>query len=115
MDILYIMDIPTDYHFAVFSGDYITLYNQPSARNETLHYYRLYSNNLGYYYSEGEQSFGQYNTTYFTDIPVTNDWLYRSDLDSIMICVLSFVLFFLFMFNIITSSVKKGGLLSGLL
>ena len=27
MDTLYIGDIPEEYHYAVFNGDYITLYN----------------------------------------------------------------------------------------
>lgn len=115
MDTLYICDIPSDYHYAVFSSDYITLYNQPSAQNQTLHYYRLYDSSLGYYYSQGDQSFGQYNRTYFTDVPVSNDWLYRHDLDSIFICVFICVLFFIFLFNIMTSCVKKGGLFGGLL
>lgn len=57
MDTLYIMDIPAEYHYAVFGNDYITLYNQPSAQNQTLHYYRVYNNSLGYYYSQGDQSF----------------------------------------------------------
>ena len=44
MDKLYISDIPSEYHYVQLSNDYITLYNQPSAQNETLDYYRIYLN-----------------------------------------------------------------------
>lgn len=115
MDTLYIADIPTEYHYAIISNDYITLYNKPYGHNETLNYYRIYSNNLGYYYSQGTQSFSQYNTTYFTDIPVSNDWMYRTDIDKIF--TVCFIIFFMyiFVFNIVTSVFKKGGVFGGLL
>ncbi len=109
MDTLYIGDIPEEYHYAQLSGDYITLYNRPSAQNTTLNYYRVYHNNLGFYYTTGTQSFGQYNTTYFTDIPVSNNWMYRTDIDKIFtVCFIIFFMF-IFVFNIVTSVFKKGG------
>ena len=113
MDTLYIGDIPSEYKYAQFSSDYITLYNKPSASNETLNYYRIYDKE-GFYYSQGTQNFGSYNTTYFTEIPVSNDWLYRQDIDKIFtVCFIIFFMF-IFIFNIATSIFKKGGVFGGL-
>ena len=114
MDPLYIGDIPSDYKYAQFSSDYITLYNKPSASNETLTYYRIYDKE-GFYYSTGTQNFGNYNTTYFTEIPVSNDWLYRQDIDKIFTVCFIVVFMFIFVFNIVTSCFKKGGVFGGLL
>lgn len=113
-DILYIADIPSDYHYVVFQNDYVTLYNQPSARNETLTYYRIFLNASPGTYISGTQQFGNY-TQHFTDYPVSNSFLYRSDLDKILICVFIIVLFFIFITNIMTSIFRKGGVFGGLL
>lgn len=115
MDTLFIGDIPTDYHYATFSNDYITLYNQPIGYNNTLDYYRIYMNYDRFTYSQGTQQFSGYNQTYFTDIPVSQSWWYRSDVDSILLIVFIIVLFFTFIFNIMTSCFKKGGIFGGLL
>lgn len=114
MDKLYIGDIPSDYHYAVFSGDYITLYNKSSGNNETLDYYRIFTNDRGFYYTKGTTNFNYY-TTYFDDIEVTDNFLYRRDFPDILFCVLVFSLFFIFLINIFTSVFKRGGVLGGLL
>lgn len=115
MDTLYIGDIPLDYKYAQFSNGYITLYNKPIGSNETLNYYRIYTNCDGFYYSQGAQNFGNYNTTYFQEIKVSDNWLYRQDIGSIfLVCFISIILF-IFTINIITSFFKKGGVFSGLL
>lgn len=114
MDTLYIGDIPSEYKYAQFSGDYITLFNKPQGQNETLPYYRIYDKE-GFYYSQGTQTFGNYNTTYFTEIPVSNNWMYRQDIDKIfLVCFIIFFMF-IFVFNIVTSMFKKGGVFGGLL
>lgn len=115
MDTLYIADIPSEYHYAVFSDNYITLYNQPSGYNETLNYYRVYTTNNGFFYSQGYTDFGRYQTTIFTDINVSNNWLYRSDIDKIFLVCFIIILMFIFVFNIVTSVFKKGGVFGGLL
>lgn len=115
MDTLYIGDIPSEYHFATFSNGYITLYNKPSAYNETLNYYRIYTTNNGFFYSTGAQSFSRYDTTYFQDINVSNNWLYRNDIDKIFIVCFIIFFMFIFVFNIATSVFKKGGVFGGLL
>lgn len=114
MDTLYIGDIPETYHYAVFSNGYITLYNKAGAQNETLPYYRIYTTNNGFYYSSGTTNFG-YTTTTFQNINVSKNWLYRSDIDKIfLVCFIIFFMF-LFTFNLITSSIKRGGVFGGLI
>lgn len=114
MDTLYIGDIPTDFKYAVFSGDYITLYNQPTATNETLPYYRIYKNYDEFMYSTGVTDF-RYSTTTFTEITVSNNWLYRTDIDKIFTVSFFFILLFIFTFNIVTSVFRRGGVFGGLL
>lgn len=113
MDTLYIGDIPEDYHYATFSNGYITLYNQSQGHNNILHYYRVYTNNNGFYYTQGDQQFGQ-NYSYFDNISVSSNWLYRHDIDIIFVVCLCVFIMFLFVFNIITSCFKKGGVFGGL-
>ena len=115
MDTIYIGDIPSDYHYATFGSDYITLYNQPSGYNSTLPYYRIYYNYDNFVYSTGFTTFSSYNRTDFTDVSVSNSWWYRGDLDAILTCVFIISIFFVFIFNIITSCFKKGGVFGGLL
>ena len=115
MDTLYIGDIPSEYHYASFNGDYITLYNRASATNTTLHYYRIYKHYDNFMYSEGDQQFGSYNTTYFTDVKVSNYWMYRSDIDKIFIVCFIIIIMFVWVFNLVTSMFKKGGVFGGLL
>lgn len=115
MDTLYIGDISSDYHYADFGNGYITLYNQPTARNEILNYYRIWTNCDGFYYEVGSTTFGSYQTQYFQDVSVSSYWLYRTDIDKIFLVSFIIVLMFLFVFNIVTSVFKKGGVFSGLL
>ena len=114
MDTLYIGDIPSNYHYARFNNGYIDLFDRSNVSNQTLNYYRIYTNNNGFFYTTGTQQF--YNqTTYFQDINVSNDWLYRSDIDKIFtVCFIIFFMF-IFLFNIVTSVFKKGGVFGGLL
>lgn len=114
MDKLYIGDIPNQFSYAVISGDYITLYSQPSARNETLPYYRIYDNGLGFFYSQGTTTFGN-TTTSFQPLEVTDNFLYRSDIDSIFICSTVLAVFILFIFNLVTSMFRSHGVLGDLL
>lgn len=114
MDTLYIGDIPLDYHYAVFGNDYIRLYNVPSAQNQTVTYYQIFTNYEGFYYTTGTTTIGN-TRSYYTNINVSNDWLYRSDIDKIFTVCFIIILMFIFCFNIITSSIKKGGVFGGLL
>lgn len=114
MDTLYTGDIPSDFKYAVFSNDYITLYNRPNATNETLPYYRIYKNYDCFLYSTGTTNFN-FNTSVFTEIKTSDNWLYRGDIDKIFTVSFFCILLFVFVFNIVTSIFKKGGVFGGLL
>lgn len=113
MDTLYIGDIPNSYHYAVFGSDYITLYDRVPSSNSSLQYYRIYNNN-GFYYTTGITNFGV-NPTSVTNINVSDNWLYRRDISDIFTVSFIFVILFVFVFNIVTSVFKKGGVFGGLL
>ena len=115
MDVLYIGDIPNEFHFAVWGSDFVTLYDRPTAQNITLPYYRIYFNAPGFYYSKGAQTFSQYNATTFQNIEVTDKWYYRKDNLNILIFTFIIAISTLWLVNLFTSIFKKGGLLSGLL
>lgn len=66
-------------------------------------------------YSEGTSTFTSYNPTEFQNVEVSQSWWYRKDLSDILLSVFIIVIFFIFLFNIMTSCVKKGGLFGGLI
>lgn len=106
-------DIPSDYKYAQFSGDYITLYNQPNARNETLTYYRIYFKYSYDTFVTGSQSFGNYETT-FTEVQTSQEFFDRPDSYKIIFNWFIIVFCCIWLFNIVTSSINKGGVLGGL-
>lgn len=113
-DVLYIGDIPQEYHFARFSNNFIDLFKQPNIQGD-LDYYRIYLYDNTFQSEHLSGSFGNFNTFTVTNIQVTDDYHYRRDFPSI--CLLSFfeICIILIIVNLITSVFKKGGLLSGLL
>lgn len=115
MDTLYTGDIPKEYHFARFGDGYIDLYNTDTLHNNTYNYYRIYTNVNGFYYSYHTTSYSSYYTDYTTNINVTDNIQYRTDFPNIMTMTFIFVLFGVFLFNIVTSFIRKGGVLGGLL
>lgn len=78
-------------------------------------FYRVYTNCGGFYYRVMTSTYSQYNTTYTQSIKVTDNSCYRQDFPEI--CLVTFIICFfaLFLFNIITSIIRKGGALGGLL
>lgn len=114
MDILYIGDIPSEYHFAIFNNGYIDLYNTNVLHNNTYTRYRVYTNCDGFYYSVDSVNVGQYTTTYTTDITVSDNAVYRQDFDSIVVVTFIIALFGVWLLNLITSLIRKGGILGGL-
>lgn len=113
-DKVYITDnIPDDFNYAQFSNGYITLYNQQSADNEDLEYYRLH-----YDYSSGLVTHGYQSFTYpveFEFVETSRHFFDRPDSFSIVFILLVLCVFGLWLFNLFTSLVKHNGLLSGLL
>lgn len=117
MDKLYIGEIPSSYCYAIFNNGYIDLYQVGELHaNNTYHYYRVYLYDNVFLYTQGENVRGQYTQTqYLQEIPVSNDVVYRRDFPMIILTCFIYLIIGLWVFNFMTSMVKKGGLLNGLL
>lgn len=117
MDKLYTGDIPQEYHYARFSSNYIDLYNTDILlSNNTYTYYRVYLyNNLFFYDTLQTTTGGYYSTTYTTNIETTDNIMYRRDFPSILTMTLIIAVFGIWLFNILSSAIRKGGGLGGLL
>lgn len=116
MDTLYIGDIPNEYCYAVFSSDYVTLYNTNSFTTGSYDYYRIWFNSPGFFYTTGTTTINNNYSTITTQyVDVTDNFLYRSDISDIVVCSFVIVLGFIFCVNIFTSFFKSGGVLGGLL
>lgn len=115
MDVLYVGDIPSDYHYARYGSNYIDLYNRATLSNGTYQYYRVYLYDNFFTYDLGSTTVGQYNTISTRNIETSSNFMYRRDIDSIFVCVLIFCIFFVFLTNLFTSIVRKGGVFGGLL
>lgn len=117
MDKLYVGDIPQEYHFAKFSNNYIDLYNSNVLLpNTTYTFYRVYLyDNLFFYDTLQTTTSSYYSSTYTTEIETTNDVHYRRDFSSILIITLIIAVFGIWLFNILSSAIRKGGGLGGLL
>lgn len=117
MDTLYIGDIPSDFHYARFGTDYIDLYNTDTLLpNQSYDYYRVYLyNNLFMYESYNTITSSYYNTQHLNEINVSSNPMYRQDMPNIVIVTFIFALFGVWLFNIISSFINKGGVLGGLL
>lgn len=115
MDTLYIGDIPKEYHYALFNNGYIDLYNTNVLHNNTYTYYRVFTNVGGFYYEQRQTTVSAYTTTYTNNIDISNKSVYRQDFDSIVVITFIICLFAIWLFNLITSIIRKGGVLGGLL
>ena len=113
MDTLYIGDIPSNYHYARFGSNYVDLYDTPTLTG-TKDYYRVYFYENFFCYDTGSTNYN-YQTYYAKDINVSSNFWYRRDMP--YICLETFILcvFFVFVFNIVTSVFRKGGVFGGLL
>lgn len=115
MDTLYIGDIPQEFHYAIFNNGYIDLYNTDTLHNNIYTRYRIFTNVKGFYYSVDSVQVGTFQTNYATDINVTDKITYRQDFPSIVTVTFILAVFGVWLLNIITSMVRKGGVLGGLL
>ena len=115
MDTLYIGDIPEEYHFARFGSDYIDLFNTDIlVYNQNYTYYRIYMYDNLFTYSVDSISGSYYNQT-LQDVNVSNNIVYRRDFGDICIIVALMVGFGVWLLNLMTSIIRKGGVLGGLL
>lgn len=114
-DKIYVPDsIPHGYVYGEITRDYIDLYNKSSFRDETATYYRIYYNYSSGLVQERTRTFSSYNTT-FGELPTSREVFDRPDFCNILSCVFFVCIFGFLLFNIITSFVRRGGLLSDLL
>ena len=114
MDTLYVGDIPSQFHYARYGSNYIDLYDRQTLSNGSFTYYRVYLYDNFFTYDIGITNVSQYQSISCRNINVSNDFMYRRDIDSIFVVVLIFAIFFVFLTNIFTSIIKRGGLLGGL-
>ena len=103
IDTLYIGDIPEEYCYAQFSSDYVTLFNQSSANNEDLNYYRIYFIDNGFYYEKGVIHFSE--NVSFQKINVSNKFYYRRDFVSICLTTFVIIIFFLWITNFFITTI----------
>lgn len=117
MDTLYTGDIPSQYKYAQFGSNYIDLYNSSVLQpNHTYTYYRVYLYDNIFIYDIGVNVRGNYsNSITLRELNTTDNFRYRRDFSDICLTVFMYILLFVFLINIVTSSIKKGGLLGGLL
>lgn len=115
MDTLYTGDIPKQFEYARFNNGYIDLYDTPTLYNKTVTRYRIYTNVNGFYYDVSQETFGSYTSYTARKINVTDNACYRSDFPNICLVTFLFVLFGVFLLNLLSSAIRKGGLLGGLL
>lgn len=106
--------IPDGFEYAQFSNGVITLYNQSSVYDDTIEYYKIHYDYSSGLVTHGYQTFGAF-TTDFEQVDVSREFFDRPDCMSIVFIVLTLSIFGLWVFNLMTSLVKRGGLLGGLL
>ena len=114
MDTIYIGDIPKEFHFARFGSNYIDLFNTNQlVNNQTYIYYRIYMYDNLFEYDVKSQQGGYYSET-LQDVPVSQSKVYRRDFGDICIMVALMVGFGIWLLNLLTSVIRKGGVLGGL-
>lgn len=115
MDKIYIGDIPTEYCYAIWGSNYVDLFNSPTLEyGYTYHYYRLYFYEGTFVYEEGDRDGSRYSTS-TQRVEVTDSFLYRRDIGYIFSMSFVVLIGIVMLINLVTSSIKKGGMLGGLL
>lgn len=115
MDKLYTGDIPKNFKYARFNSNYVDLFNTDFLHSNNYDYYRIYFTKYGFYYEKLNTTVSQYQTFTLQELDVTDNVCYRQDFSQICQVTFIIVFFAIFLFNIFTSVVRKGGLLGGLL
>lgn len=115
MDKLFTGDIPKNYKYARFNSSYVDLFNTPVLHSNNYDYYRIHFTDYGFYYEKLNITVSQYQSFTLQELDVTDNVSYRQDFPQICQVTFIIVFFAIFLFNIFTSVVRKGGLLGGLL
>lgn len=114
MDTLYIGNIPEEYKYARFNDNSIDLFNEQNLEEGGMYlYYRIPLYDNCFVYDLKVLNNTEYST--LTEVKTTDNICYRRDFNDICIIILTFVIFGLFLLNLMTSIIRKGGVLGGLL
>ena len=114
MDTIYIGNIPSEYHYARFGGNYIDLFNTNQLENNHIYtYYRVYLYDNLFEYDVRSQQGSYYNET-LQDVKVSSSQVYRRDFGDICVIIALMVGFGVWLLNLMTSIFRKGGVLGGL-
>lgn len=114
MDTLYVGNVPENYKYARFNDNSIDLFDVDTLEDGEIYLYYhipLYDNYFAYnidFLSSNE------NVT-LTEVNTTKNICYRRDFGGICNISFAFVLFGVVLVNIVTSIIRKGGVLGGLL
>lgn len=119
-DTLYTGDIPKDFKYARFNDNSIDLFNTYLFDTEdlTVPFYRIYLYDNQFMYSK-ESSDRRYDDIWMThkvwEVNVSDNIVYRRDFPDILTIAVIISVFIVFLLNIMTSLIRKGGVLGGLL
>lgn len=114
-DFLYVGNVPKEFHYADFNEFYVDLFNTPVIEpNKEYTFYRVYLYDNYFAFSENTFNTSEYIIGGLVDIPTSDNIVYRRDFDSICIITFVFVLLGIWLLNLITSLIRKGGVLGGL-
>lgn len=107
-------EIPDGYIYGNITDTYIELFNKSTFQNETATCYRIYYKYSDYLVVQSQRSFNGYYTQTFDELPVSRDVFDRPDFANVVIIVFCISLFGVWLCNLVTSIIKRGGLLGGL-
>lgn len=115
-DVLYIGDIPEEYHYAQFNNYFVDLYNTANLLpNHTYKFYRVYLYDNYFAYDNRTRTLSSYSSGELAfDIPVSVNVNNRRDAPSIWLMIFFGILAICAICNIVTSMIRKGGILGGL-
>ena len=114
IDKLYIADVSSDYHFVRYNGDTYDLFSTDNPNGATT-FYRFYPKFGVGIYTEITTNITSDISYDLHNVQVSNSFLSRPDSSNILTTFLIICIFCCIIFNIFTSVVKRGGVLSGLL
>lgn len=109
-------DIPDDYKFIGNISDYYyDLYDKSNIQGSAGNYFRVFYGLDPDYFEFRSYSNNSYYATSFQEVETTSSFLARPDNYKIITCGFCIIFLIIFLINIMTSIIKKGGLLGGLL
>lgn len=110
-------EIPSEYNIMVPSDSYYDLYKTSVLQpNENYDYYRVfYTLNEDIFVHNNRYNYNTITYLQGTQVNTSDNYIYRHDYKDIVFVSGAYILMFLFLVNIVTSLIKKNGILSGLL